>query len=312
MHLALDLKGSGIVYEPGDCLAVLPQNTIEIAERIASFFSGNHEALVQFFCQEANLCRVTRKLSELLGAAVGHHVVDVLEASGRHDLPFSRDLFLPLLPRLYSIASAHCAVGEEAHLVVKEVRYHLDGKEYEGTASSFLCSHACVGQTPIPIYLHKTAHFVLPREPATPLIMVGPGTGIAPFRAFMQHKEFSAHSLDHSWLFFGEQHEASDFFYEDFWKELAAKGLKLDCAFSRDQKAKVYVQHKMWEKRQQLWQWLEEGAHLYVCGKLDSMAKDVEKMITDIIAQEGSRSRESAHKYLHDLHASKRYIRDVY
>jgi sulfite reductase (NADPH) flavoprotein alpha-component len=291
---------------------VLPQNDPHLVEKVAGFFSGDQKEIRQFFLERANLSRATKKLVSLVGTEYGHDVLDLLEYAGLRGLPFQKDLFLPLLPRLYSIASAERAVGEEVHLMVKEVRYHLDGREYQGVASTFLCSHAAIGLTLVPIYLHKTTHFVLPPQPETPLIMVGPGTGIAPFRAFMQHKASENHPLDRAWLFFGEQYRASDFFYEDFWTSLSERGLKLDLAFSRDGAEKVYVQHKMWEKRQELWQWLEQGAHLYLCGSLNTMARDVEKMLAEIIASEGNHSLETARKYLLDLHAAKRYAKDVY
>ena len=219
-------------------------------------------------------------------------------------------MFAPLLPRFYSISSSQAVVGDEVHVTVARVRYELEGRKRLGICSHFLCDMMSEDDT-IPIYLQPTEHFLLPKDSATPIIMVGPGTGVAPFLAFMQQR-VSQGSHGNNWLFFGERHKEYDFFYESYWQELAQKGvLRLDCAFSRDTNEKVYVQHKLWAQRESIWKWLQEGAVFYVCGDISCMAKDVDKCLREIV-QEQLKTDEATKAYIKMLRLEKRYLRDVY
>jgi sulfite reductase (NADPH) flavoprotein alpha-component len=198
------------------------------------------------------------------------------------------------------------------HLLVALVQTHLNGKEHKGVASRFLCEDATVGKTPIPLYIRKSHNFNLPDDPATSIIMVGSGTGLAPYRAFMQHR-LATHAQGRNWLFLGERHRKSDFYYQDFWERLQAeKRLRLSLAFSRDSDQKLYVQHRMWEERRELWAWIEEGAHLYVCGDAHRMAKDVETTLHKIAMTEGNLNEDEAHHFIKNLRTQKCYRMDVY
>jgi sulfite reductase (NADPH) flavoprotein alpha-component len=178
--------------------------------------------------------------------------------------------------------------------------------------SHFLCHQAAIESTPIPIYVQPSNHFTLPEDPATPIIMIGPGTGIAPFRAFLQER-IASQAPGLNWLFFGERNQATDFYYADFWLELEKQGrLRLDLAFSRDQKEKIYVQHKLLEQKKSIWNWIEKGAMLYVCGDAEEMAKDVEWALKEIVQEEGKMIEEDARKFLKTMRAEKRYLLDVY
>ena len=217
-----------------------------------------------------------------------------------------------MLPRFYSIASAQALYPEELHLLVTAVSYQINGHLRHGVATSFLCHDAMIGETPIPLYLQPTRGFSLPPDSHTPIIMVGPGTGVAPFRAFLQER-LATQAQGRNWLFFGERHQKSDFYYDVFWVALEKQGrLRLDLAFSRDGKEKIYVQHRMWEKRKDLWAWIEEGAYFYVCGDGKTMARDVEEMLIRIAASEGNLTDEAARQKIKSLRTAKRYRMDVY
>lgn len=222
------------------------------------------------------------------------------------------DLLPPLLPRFYSIASAMAHVGEELHLTVAHRVFTLSGKQRRGVCTDFLCERAPLNTPCIPLYIQPTHSFSLPEDNSIPIIMIGPGTGVAPFRAFLQERIASNVAGPH-WLFFGERKQQHDFLYGDYWKELEAQGcLRLDTAFSRDQENKVYVQHRMLEKGAELWSWLQQGAHLYVCGDASKMAKDVEATLLTIVQEQGSLDKASASAFIKKLRADKRYLRDVY
>ena len=217
-----------------------------------------------------------------------------------------------LIPRLYSIASSMKSVGEEIHLTIAKVIYQTNGFTRRGIATNYLCNLAALNDLSVPIYIQKTNDFRLPENPNTPLIMVGPGTGIAPFRAFMQERA-TTEASGKNWLFFGEWNKNFDFFYEDYWTKLQKQQfLKLSIAFSRDQERKVYVQHKMEENASEFWQWLEQGAHFYVCGDSTYMAKDVDQTLHKIVEQEGKMDSGAAKAYVKQMKADKRYLRDVY
>jgi sulfite reductase (NADPH) flavoprotein alpha-component len=217
-----------------------------------------------------------------------------------------------LQPRLYSIASSQKAVGEAVHLTIAAVRYESHGRKRNGVASTFFADRTSP-ETPVPVFVHTAKHFRLPEDPATPVIMVGPGTGVAPFRAFLQERKATGAS-GKNWLFFGEQRRATDFLYEEELTAMQQEGVlhRLDLAFSRDQEEKVYVQQRMREAGKELFAWLEEGAHFFVCGDGARMAKDVDAELHAIVAREGGKTPEEAAEYVEGLKKSKRYKRDVY
>jgi sulfite reductase (NADPH) flavoprotein alpha-component len=220
--------------------------------------------------------------------------------------------FGPLLPRFYSVASSLHAHPESVDLLVALFTFTHAGEQRFGVASHFLCHLAQEHLTKVPVYVQPAHGFALPEDKDAPIIMIGPGTGVAPFRAFLQER-MSLGAKGKNWLFFGERNQKTDYFYQDFFSPLAERGfLQLDLAFSRDQAQKIYVQHRMYEKRKQFWAWLQEGAYLFVCGDAHHMAKDVETALQQIIQEEGSLSDENAKAYVKSLRAQKRYLTDVY
>lgn len=245
-----------------------------------------------------------------------HEVWDFLLSN--HEVAFTPqelvDLLMPLLPRFYSISSSQKFVGDEVHLTIAHFEYVSNGHERKGVCTHYLCNLVDLNVPSVPVFVQSSHGFGIPHEePHVPLIMVGPGTGIAPFRAFLQERILHHGSKGKHWLFFGGQTRAHDYFYENEWEELGQKGhLQVDLAFSRDQEHKVYVQHKMREKGSELFQWLEEGAYLYVCGDAQRMAKDVEATLQSIIEEFGGRDAQAARDYIKQLRQSKRYLRDVY
>ncbi|WP_082406591.1 diflavin oxidoreductase, partial [Achromobacter xylosoxidans] len=216
-----------------------------------------------------------------------------------------------LQPRLYSIASSAKAHPGEVHLTVSAVRYDNGRRQRKGVSSTFLADRA--GEADVPVFVQEASHFRPPRQGDTPMIMVGPGTGVAPFRAFLQERRARG-DRGRNWLFFGERHAASDFYYRDELQALRDDGLltRLDLAFSRDQAAKVYVQDRMREHGAQLWAWLQEGAHFYVCGDAAQMARDVDATLRRVVAEHGGMDADAAAAYLARMTADKRYVRDVY
>jgi len=241
-------------------------------------------------------------------------VIDFLLA--HHKVQWTVEEFVKSLrklqPRLYSIASSQKAVGEAVHLTIATVRYESHGRRRNGVASTFFADRTGAG-VDVPVFVHTAKHFRLPEDPATPVIMVGPGTGVAPFRAFLQERK-ALGGGGKNWLFFGEQRRESDFLYEQELEAMQAEGVltRLDVAFSRDQAEKIYVQHKMKEASKELYAWLEAGAHFFVCGDGARMAKDVDAELHAIVARESGCTPEHAAEYVEGLKKSKRYKKDVY
>jgi len=217
-----------------------------------------------------------------------------------------------LVPRLYSIASSPREFPNEIHLTVAVVRYELNQRRRFGVCTTFMADRAPVGEAPVPVFVSHS-HFAPPEDLTKDVIMVGPGTGIAPFRAFMQERAASQ-ATGRSWLFFGDQQRENDFLYEEEWSKYLVSGrlARLDTAWSRDQEAKVYVQDKMRQSAAELWAWLQSGAYFYVCGDAKRMAKDVDAALHEIIASEGGMTAEQATDYVKQLKKDKRYQRDVY
>ncbi len=327
-HVELSIAGSGLEYEVGDVLGVWPVNCITLVQAIfdAGGWSGREAiqlkagstSLREALIGRLDICVATPALYGLAGldASDDHwrdaHVLDVIEAAtARLDAQAFADALRPLSPRLYSIASSPAAHPGEVHLTVGAVRYEHRGKPRKGVASTFLADRCAIGGK-IGVYVQKSAHFHLPADEA-PLVMIGPGTGIAPFRAFLEEREARG-AAGRNWLFFGDQHEAADFLYRDQIETYLASGrlARFDAAWSRDQVEKVYVQDKMRAAGGELFAWLQEGACVYVCGDASRMARDVDRALHDIIAKHGNLSSHEAEAYVNDLKSNRRYQRDVY
>ncbi|WNG37952.1 assimilatory sulfite reductase (NADPH) flavoprotein subunit [Archangium violaceum] len=344
-HLELSLEGSGLTYEPGDALGVVPRNPPELVEAVLSALrldgatevtrEGRTLSLKRWLSEGVEITRLSRpflashatrsgntELQRLLtpeGAEglrallASHQVIDLLRQYpatwGAEELVGA---LRRLTPRLYSIASSQKRVGEEVHLTVSLVEYEAFGFRHVGTASNYLATREA-GQDLVDVFIEANERFRLPKDPSRDVIMIGPGTGVAPFRAFVQERaELGASGRN--WLFFGEQHFRTQFLYQLEWQEAVKKGElhRLDVAFSRDQGQKVYVQHRLREKGREVYDWLQGGAHLYVCGDATRMAPDVHEALIDIIATHGGKSREDAKAHLESLREQQRYLRDVY
>jgi sulfite reductase (NADPH) flavoprotein alpha-component len=332
-HIEINLADSGLTYQPGDALGVWFDNDAELVGEVLALtgLSGDeataHGTLRAALTSHFELTRLhggfitgladisdNAALKDLAGDKASAQVVDVLK---RFPTALNAEqlvgLLRPLTPRLYSIASAQSEVEEEVHLTVGVVRYpQEDGTVRSGAASSYLADRL-IEDGEVRVFVEHNDNFRLPQNPDTPVIMVGPGTGIAPFRAFMQDREAQG-AEGKNWLFFGNPHFTQDFLYQVEWQRYVKSGLlsKISLAFSRDQANKIYVQDRLREAGQELYQWLEAGAHFYVCGDANKMAKDVQEALLDVIAEHGHKSREEAEEYLSELRRAKRYQRDVY
>ncbi|MFB2888446.1 assimilatory sulfite reductase (NADPH) flavoprotein subunit [Aeromonas veronii] len=339
-HIEINLADSGLTYQPGDALGVWFDNDADLVGEVLALtgLSGDeataHGTLRAALTSHFELTRLhggfitgladisdNAALKDLAGdkaqvnaLVASAQVVDVLK---RFPTALTTEqlvsLLRPLTPRLYSIASAQSEVEEEVHLTVGVVRYpQEDGTVRSGAASSYLADRL-IEDGEVRVFVEHNDNFRLPANPDTPVIMVGPGTGIAPFRAFMQEREAQG-AEGKNWLFFGNPHFTQDFLYQVEWQRYVKSGLlsKISLAFSRDQANKIYVQDRLREAGLELYQWLEAGAHFYVCGDANKMAKDVQEALLDVIAEHGHKSREEAEEYLSELRRAKRYQRDVY
>lgn len=343
-HIELSLEDSGLSYRPGDAVGVYPQNNPNLVAGIIEKLGLSAEETVSLGETQVSLAEALQHYREItvltkplveqwaghsgdaeLQKLVGDHsaltewmrgrdLLDLIEAWPVEGLGADTltGMLRKLPPRLYSIASSQAAVEDEVHITVAAVRYESHNREREGVASTWLAERLAEDAT-VPVYIDPNKNFKLPEDDDAPIIMIGPGTGVAPFRAFMQEREERG-ARGRNWLFFGEQHFHTDFLYQSEWLGWRKKGLleHVDVAFSRDQEEKRYVQHRIMERSTELWNWLEDGAYLYVCGDADSMAPDVNEALIDVIAREGNRSRDNATEYLRDLARAKRYQRDVY
>jgi len=346
-HFEIVLEGSGLQYEVGDSLGVFPTNNPALVEEILSVlgFSGEEqvpdpngntlsirEALTRSYV-------ITEKDKKLLAAIAekdptAAHFVPMTTPEGKAELEayvWGREVIDPLLahpaakftpeefvkclrklqPRLYSIASSQKAHATEVHLTVAAVRYESHGRKREGVCSTFLSDRA--DNAPVPVFVHTAKHFRVPEDLTTPVIMVGPGTGIAPFMAFLQERKVSG-ATGKNWLFFGDQKSETDFLYREELEAWQEEGVlhKLSTAFSRDQAEKIYVQHRMLEEAGELFEWLEQGAFFYICGDASRMAKDVDAALHKVVETAGGKSPEDAAAYVEELKKSKRYRKDVY
>jgi sulfite reductase (NADPH) flavoprotein alpha-component len=318
-HIEISLEGSGLNYEPGDALGVWPRNAATLVEGVLATlaldgdevvaYQGKELPLRQWLAEKRELTRVGRPFLE--SAQAGDQLLDVLRRErGEWSAESLIAALRPLTPRLYSIASSQKVVGEEAHLTVAHVEYDHCGETRWGAASHFLAANGEGAR--LPVFIERNERFRLPRDGSRDLIMIGPGTGVAPFRGFVQERVAVGASGRH-WLAFGNPHGRSDFLYQLEWQRALKQGhlQRLDLAFSRDQANKTYVQHKLREQGRELYAWLRNGAHLYVCGAT-AMAKDVHAALLDIIATHSGKSSEYAEDLINDLQQQGRYARDVY
>ncbi|HVM47781.1 MAG TPA: hypothetical protein VMU04_07125 [Candidatus Acidoferrum sp.] len=352
-HFVLSLEGSGLSYIPGDSLGAFGRNPPELVDELIELLGFDPDAPVQdpkgqattfreALLRDYTVNRANRKImaglservpqgeqrnrlmelvdnsDELCEYVNSRDYVDILKefSEARFESP---TIFLsqlsPVVPRLYSIASSLQAHPGEVHLCITVVRYETHGRAKKGLASGFFADHSDLFVKNIPVYVQESRTFRLPQDPSTDIIMCGPGVGIAPFRAFLEQRALDG-ATGRNWLFFGEQHRATDFLYRDEWEEHRRRGKlhRVDLAFSRDQAQKVYVQHRMLEQARDLWAWLQGGAYFYVCGDARHMAKDVHQTLIDIARQEGGLSPEAAAEYVNVtlMKTEKRYLRDVY
>ncbi len=342
-HFEISLQGSGLTYKPGDALGVVPVNSDPLVDSLLSLtgFSGDETVNINSenislrnslkehfeigilsrdtiekhnqYVKSEDLTAMLADVTQLTRFTYGADVYDLLKA---YPYPYSPQEFIGILrklqPRLYSISSAFEAYPEEVHVTATALRYTYCDRSKDGTCSGFLADSSKVGDK-IKVFIEANESFRLPEDAAAPVIMIGPGTGVAPFRAFAQHRAETG-SQGKNWLFFGDQHFTTDFLYQSEWLDYKKKGLlsKLSVAFSRDQRKKYYVQHKLKEQSAEVVKWIDEGAFIYVCGEMKHMAKDVLNTFVEIVAEQKQLSPEQAREFVQHLRKSRRYREDVY
>ncbi|HEI6828929.1 TPA: NADPH-dependent assimilatory sulfite reductase flavoprotein subunit [Yersinia enterocolitica] len=342
-HIEIDLGDSGLRYQPGDALGIWFDNDPALVEELLALLwlkgdeqvsiDGQNISLSQALRSQLELTQNTtlivdkyaalsrdEKLIALLAdkPALQHYAKNTPIVDMVRQVPSDLNadqlvaLLRPLTPRLYSIASSQAETENEVHITVGVVRYNIDGRPRTGGASGYLADRLEMDGD-IRIFIEHNDNFRLPVNPETPVIMIGPGTGIAPFRAFMQQREADG-ATGKNWLLFGNPHFTEDFLYQVEWQRYVKDGLltRIDLAWSRDQADKIYVQDKLREQGAELWNWIQQGAHIYVCGDANRMAKDVEQVLLDVVALHGAMDAEQADEYLSELRLARRYQRDVY
>ena len=344
-HIELSLKDSGITYIPGDALGMIPTNDPELVAVLLQQMKWDpeievmlnkqgdilplKEALTNYFeitlltrkivqqaasfTENEELQKLVENADKLKEYCYGRDLLDLLRDFGpwKASVQDILSLLRKMTARLYSISSSLASNPDEVHLTISAVRYNTHGRDRKGVCSGLVAERVGEGDI-LPIFIQPNKHFDLPAEDQD-IIMVGPGTGIAPFRSFIEERAVTK-AIGKSWLFFGDQHAASDFLYQDELEQYQKEGVltKLDTAFSRDTEQKVYVQHKMLENGKELFQWIENGAYFFVCGDKQRMAKDVHNALIDVIEREGNMSRGEAEEYLNNIQKQGRYQRDVY
>jgi sulfite reductase (NADPH) flavoprotein alpha-component len=345
-HLVLDLKGSNLTFEPGDALGIHPENSPDTVDRIVELLgasgaedvtcpSGAPSSLREALLRECLITQPRRTLIQLLAKSATHwseirdlqrmldqdeipsgcQVIDLLKdcPSARPDPANFVAALSGLQPRLYSIASSPRAHPDQVHLTVAVVRYvNSSGTKCYGVASTYLADQIRPGQK-VRIFIQPSHRFRLPSDPDTPIIMVGPGAGIAPFRAFL-HERQATGANGKNWLFFGDQHERFDYLYRDELLSFQKTGLltRLDTAFSRDRPEKIYVQHRLLHHAPEIWQWIQDGAIFYLCGDAQRMATDIDTTLRRIVSEQAPKPWPDAEAYVDELLSTKRYQRDVY
>jgi sulfite reductase (NADPH) flavoprotein alpha-component len=345
-HFEISLDGSGLAFEPGDSMAVYAENDPALVEEVIRAIGATgdetvpagknqratlREALSRNYSITAPTPKFLKAIVERASAAP--LLKELLDPAKKHDLhvylwgmevidfllqhpsvKFLAEEFVSLLtklqPRLYSVANSLRAFPDSVHFIVDVIRYESHGRERKGVASTFLAERC--EETPVPVYPASAKHFHLP-ENDVDIIMVGPGTGVAPFRAFLQERK-AVGARGRNWLFFGSQRQSCDYYYGDEFDGLRNEGVltRFDCAFSRDQAHKIYVQTRMKENAAEIWKWLGRGAQFYVCGDALRMAKDVDAALRTIVQEQSGKSAEEANAYVEQMKADKRYKRDVY
>lgn len=351
-HMVLSLSGSGMQYQPGYSLGVFPLNDPAVVDGLVRLLGldpahpvaqpdGTTPTLHTLLTQDYTLNRAGTKLVKAIaeklppGPQKDELSAIVADETRLAEYVFSRDvidvfsdypgvkpspeeltgMLNRIMPRLYSIASSQAKHPDEVHLTLAVVRYETHGRKKKGLASGYLADDTEPGQTRVPVFLAPNKHFKLPDNPQTPVIMIGPGTGIAPFRAFLEQREMDK-ATGPNWLFFGDQKKATDFLYEEEFTAWLQSGLltRLDTAFSRDQAHKIYVQDRMRENGAEIWKWLQQGAYFYVCGDAKRMAKDVHQALIDIVREHGGMTPEDADTHVNKtlMKDERRYVRDVY
>lgn len=352
VHASLDISGSHLSYKVGDSIGVYPQNSpLIVREILMALHTDPEEPIIEprssrkmrahhYLSHYANVSKVTKKWLQFVHDHISnHHSKEVLSQllqsnNKEHFRAYSEqrqlwdflrefpmfqlklqdciDVFGPLLPRFYSIASSPKKDPNRIDLLIAYFKYMTNKHLRHGVASHYLCELAEMHTPEIAMYIHPSKDFTLPKDPNIPIIMIGPGTGVAPFRGFMQER-IATNAPGKNWLFFGDWNQATDYYYGDYWQKLAEnKLLKLSLAFSRDQEHKIYVQHKMFDEAKEFWRWLEEGAVVYVCGDASNMAKDVDQALLQIIEEQGNMATDYAKNYVKKMKESNRYLRDVY
>ena len=349
-HYEFSLQDSGLVFEPGDSLGVFPANPPALVDEIIHLlgFSGEEEvaglsgesvSVRAALLGERTITAPSRQFVQLVAERIGgaRFLLEYCDPNqrakldaylwGRHvvdfvlEYPELRNKLTPaelaaslskLQPRLYSIASSLKRYPEQAHLLVTNVGFVSYGRARKGICTSFLSERIEEG-TRVPAFIHSAKHFRLPDDPAAPIIMIGVGTGLAPYRGYLQERE-AAGATGRNWLFFGEQRRAANFYHEQELNSYTASGLltRFETAFSRDQSQKVYVQHRIRDEGRDVWAWLNDGAYLYLCGDAERMAPDVDAAIQAVVEEHGGMSKEAAAEYVANLRTQKRYRRDVY
>jgi sulfite reductase (NADPH) flavoprotein alpha-component len=341
-HIELSLEDSGISYQPGDAIGIIPKNPEPLVNELlaklkfdgaATFVNGHADTIKNHLQKYHEISLLSKEFLEKYNEKAQNDELkkiinnrpyltpflaenDVYDVLSKYPAVFSVDEFLPILPklkpRLYSISSSALANPDEVHLTVAALKYQNKNREKRGVCSNMLADQITLDDT-IEIYVDENPIFRLPQDDNTPIIMIGPGTGIAPFRAFVQERAHRG-AKGKNWIFFGEQHFTTDFLYQTEWQNFLKKGAidKFDVAFSRDQEEKIYVQHRIEQNAKEFYNWIESGAIIYVCGDKDKMAKDVLQSITNVVAAEARISEEEALNYVNNLRQTKRYLEDVY
>ncbi len=342
-HIEIDLEGSELSYLPGDSLGIWFKNDEELVEDLLKLLEIDPETTVHVHDEPHTIREALTEKYELTllhpgfvteyAGAIGNKelqaiaaetdplrdyvgVRQIIDVVREYPGKVAADAFIGMLrkltPRLYSIASSQNEVEEEVHLTLGVVEYEAHGYDHLGGASGYLAHRLKEGEDVL-IYVESNDNFRLPEDTTKPVIMIGPGTGIAPFRAFIQERAATEASGE-NWLFFGNPHFTEDFLYQTEWQDYLQDGIltNIDLAFSRDQNEKIYVQHRIAEQSAEVWNWLQRGAHIYVCGDESRMAHDVHQALLDVIIEKGGHSPEEAEEYLVQLHKDGRYQRDVY
>ncbi|MBA60342.1 MAG: sulfite reductase subunit alpha [Euryarchaeota archaeon] len=350
-HYVISLRGSGIRYKPGDSLGFYPINNLELVKHTIRKIKAKRKDIVEtsemgkvtlenallnrFIINRAGKKFLVAVAEKLTNKKLKKELAEILDDKDKTEkYLFTRDYIdildeyfvrftpqefidnlAPISPRLYSISSSPKAHPGEVHLTVAIVKYNNFERDRYGLATGDLATRIEVNKTQIPVYISQTRDFILPENKSTDIIMVGPGTGIAPFRAFLEHRR-ATEASGKNWLFFGEVHEESTFFYKDEWFEYMQEGYlhKLTTAFSRDQDKKIYVQNRLLSNGKEIWKWLQNGAYFYICGDKQYMAKDVHKALISIAEEHGKMKKEDAENYINQtlMKEEHRYLRDVY